>query len=83
MKPPSTAAAGRITGSVRGRWINATAAPAKPTPSAASTMRRSKRSESRPTGTWNARPPNTATSMNNPMVARSMPLLCIHAGTSA
>ena len=38
---------------------------AKPRLSAASTMRRSKRCESRPTGTWNASPPSTATSMKS------------------
>src|SRR5271169_79139 len=41
------------------RRTRATAAPAKPRPSAASTIRRSKRPESRPIGTWNASPPST------------------------
>ena len=59
------------------------AAPAKPRPSAASTVRRSKRSESRPIGTWNASPPSTATSMDVAIVSRAMPSSCIQAGTSA
>src|SRR5271167_1333286 len=65
------------------RRTRATAAPAKPRPSAASTIRRSKRSESRPIGTWNASPPSTATSMDIAIVSRAMPSSCILAGTSA
>jgi hypothetical protein len=83
MKPPSKTAAGRIVASGCGRNTMTRAVTAKPRLSEASTMRRSKRSESRPTGIWKAKPPSTATSINTAMVACVVPCPCIQAGTSA
>ena len=84
MKPPNSAASGSTTRSERGNSKSRpNDATARPIPRMTSMVRRSKRSERLPTGTWNARPPSTAVGMKTPIVPPDMAWSCIHIGISA